>query len=123
MAESRSSGIMKWMLVGTALQLVMVISGHYNAFIAENVFAIGGMTISLLAGAAYGLTAASSRADGARGGLLVGGGSALLGIIVSVALGDVPVFILAVGTLSSAVTGAIGGFVASMAGSSARAAT
>ena len=123
MAPTRSSALMKWMLVGAAFQLIMVISGHYNPFIAENVFAIGGMTISLLVGAGYGFAAGASRGGGALGGLLVGGGCALLGIVVSVALGDVPAFILAVGTLSSAVTGGIGGFVAALTRSSSAPAT
>ena len=112
MADNSSSGLMKWTIVGTVLQLIMVISGHYNEFIAQNVFAIGGMSISLIVGAAYGATAASSRANGAGGGMLVGGGCALIGIAVSVALGDVPALILLVGTVSSAATGALGGFAA-----------
>ena len=90
----------------------MVISGHYNEFIAQNVFAIGGMSISLIVGAAYGATAAPSRGNAAGGGMLVGGGCALIGIAVSLALGDVPALILLIGTVSSAVTGAIGGFAA-----------
>ncbi len=112
MADNSSSGLMKWTIVGTVLQLIMVISGHYNEFIAQNVFAIGGMSISLIVGAAYGATAARSRGNAAGGGMLVGGGCALIGITVSVALGDVPALILLVGTVSSAVTGAIGGFAA-----------
>lgn len=102
----------RWIIVGTVLQLIMVISGHYNEFIAQNVFAIGGMTISLLAGAGYG-AGATSRGAAAGGGAIVGGACALLGILVSVLLGDVPALVLAVGTISSTVSGAIGGLIGS----------
>ena len=112
MANESSGAMMKWLLIGTVLQLVMIISGHYNEFIAMNVFALGGMTISLIAGAGYGAGAAS-RGSAALGGAIVGAGCALIGIVVSVVLGDTAALILAVGTVSSAVTGAIGGVVAS----------
>jgi hypothetical protein len=42
---------------------------------------------------------------------LAGGISAAIGIAVSVALGDVPTRLLALGTGSSAVTGLIGGLI------------
>ena len=42
--------------------------------------------------------------------------SALLGILVSYALHDVPAMILVVGTVSSAVTGLLGGFLGSLIG-------
>jgi hypothetical protein len=113
----------KWLIVGTVLQLIMVISGHYNEFIAQNVFALGGMTISLVAGAAYGISAGASRAAATMGGVVVGGGCALIGIALSVILGDVPPMILALGTLSSAITGAIGAFGASIVGGRRPAAT
>ena len=96
-------------LIGTALQLAMVVSGHYNKSIA-NLFAVLGMTISLVAGLLFALWARQPALGGsALGGLIAGGVCALIGIIVSYALGDVPPAIIAFGTLSSAVTGALGG--------------
>jgi hypothetical protein len=98
-------------LLGTALQLAMVISGHYNTGIA-NLFAVGGMTISLVAGLLFALWAKRPTVgSSAWGGLLAGGICALLGILVSYFLGDVTAMIIAFGTLSSAVAGAIGGAV------------
>jgi hypothetical protein len=47
----------------------------------------------------------------AAGGLLAGATCALIGIFVSYMLGDVPVTLLLLGTVSSAVTGAIGGWL------------
>ena len=45
------------------------------------------------------------------GGLLAGGLCAFIGIVVSYLLGDVTAMILVMGTASSAVTGAIGGWL------------
>jgi len=97
-------------LVGTVLQLAMVIAGHYVPYVALHVFMFGGMGISLLAGLLYGRGAAGY-GGAALGGAIAGGVCALIGIAVSVALGDTAVFVLAVGTLSSAVTGALGGLL------------
>jgi hypothetical protein len=99
-------------VVGTVLQVAMVVSGHTMASVKE-LFAVGGMGISLVAGAAYVLLASrSDDSSPAVGGLLAGALCALIGIAVSLGLGDVPASLLALGTLSSAVTGAIGGWVA-----------
>lgn len=100
------------MIIGTLLQLAMVVSGHWVEFIKMNVFAIGGMLISALAGVIYARSARVDRKKSAIQGAVVGGLCALIGIAVSFFLGDVPANILALGTLSSAVTGAIGGAIA-----------
>ena len=98
-------------LGGTVLQVAMVVSGHTTASVKE-LFAVGGMTISLMAGVAYVLLSPRSESGSPTlGGLLAGGLCALIGIGVSYGLGDVPASLLALGTLSSAVTGAIGGWV------------
>ena len=99
-------------VIGTVLQLAMVVSGHFVVFIRLHVFAIGGMAISLAAGVVYARAARVARGPSAWNGALAGGACALIGIIVSYGLGDVPAAVLALGTLSSAVTGALGGAVA-----------
>lgn len=96
-------------IVGTAVQLIMVVCGHWVAFIRLNVFATGGVVISALVGSMYARDAQVTRAKAAAGGAIAGGVCALLGITVSLALGDVPPLILIVGTLSSAIGGAVGG--------------
>jgi hypothetical protein len=96
---------------GLALQLAMVVAGHYVGFIKDNVFAIGGMLISLLAGLAFARLGHVAWTPSLVGGLVAGGACALLGIAVSVALKDTPVQILLFGTLGSAVAGLIGGAV------------
>ncbi|HJU89498.1 MAG TPA: hypothetical protein VJ672_08905 [Gemmatimonadaceae bacterium] len=103
--------LIKSTIIGTLLQLAMVLVGHSSPAVA-NMFAVGGMTISLLAGIAYALMARPATAGGAIvGGLLAGGICALLGIIVSYVLGDVTAMILVMGTASSAITGAFGGWL------------
>jgi hypothetical protein len=101
--------------MGTLLQLAMVIAGHYVAFVRNDVFAFGGMTISLLAGFLYGWHAGGGWRACLSGSAIAGGVCALLGIAVSVLLKDTALPILAVGTVSSAVTGAIGGAASKLA--------
>ena len=98
-------------VLGLAAQVAMVVAGHYVAFIKDNVFAIGGMLISLLAGLLFARMARAGWAPSLIGGLVAGGVCAFLGIAVSVALGDTLPAILAFGTVGSAVAGAIGGAV------------
>ncbi len=97
-------------LIGTLAQVAMVVTGHYIPAVA-NMFAFGGMGISALAGwgALRGRTASMGTAAG--GGALAGALSGALGIGVSVLLGDVPASLLGFGTISSAVTGLIGGLI------------
>ena len=97
--------------IGTVLQLAMVFAGHSNKTVA-GLFAAGGMGISLIAGAIYAVIAQSRGGQAAGGGAAAGAICALIGIAVSCALGDVPPVVLGFGTLSSAATGALGGFAA-----------
>ena len=99
--------------LGTALQLAMVVTGHYVASVAM-LFGPLGVAISILAGVLYARRAGA--ASPAAGGALAGGLCALLGIAVSFALGDVTALILAFGTLSSAVGGLIGGWATARLG-------
>jgi hypothetical protein len=100
-----------WIMVGTEAQLAMVIIGHWVAFIKHDGFATGGMLISTLAATLFARDARLPRGRSALWGAVVGGVCALVGILVSVALGDVSALILLVGTASCAVTGAIGGAI------------
>lgn len=108
-AVSSNPALVKATVVGTILQLAMVIAGHYSPAIS-NQFAAGGMTISGIAGLLFSLWSRQKSAGTAAGGGVVAGGvSAFLGILVSHLLGDVPASVLGLGTAGSAVTGAIGG--------------
>jgi hypothetical protein len=101
-------------LVGTLLQVVMVVAGHSSPAIA-GLFAVGGMGLSLVAGFIYArLARPATKGSAALGGAMAGAICAFLGILVSYLLGDVPASLLALGTLSSAVTGAIGGVIGAL---------
>lgn len=114
MSASTISGpaLLRATLVGTVLQTAMVLAGHSLLVIAQ-LFAVLGVSLSLVAGILYALWAgpATTRA-GATGGALAGGACALIGIAISVALGDVPAAVLGFGTASSAIAGAVGGAAA-----------
>ena len=96
--------------IGTVLQTAMVVAGHSNKSIAK-LFAVGGMSLSLVAGLIYAALARGPTGSAILGGVIAGGLCALIGIAVSFALKDVPASLLALGTASSAVTGAIGGWL------------
>jgi hypothetical protein len=100
------------MAVGVALQLAMVIFGHFAPAFRQVGFAVGGMGFSLIAGV---IEARLARSGGwgtaLMGGAIAGGVCAFVGIGVSAALGDVPPSLLILGSASSVVTGAIGGAI------------
>lgn len=101
-------------VVGTLLQVVMVVAGHSSPAI-KGLFAVGGMGLSLVAGVIYArLARSATKRNAAIGGGAAGAICAFLGILVSYLLGDVPGSLLALGTISSAVTGAIGGLIGAM---------
>jgi len=94
----------------TLLQVLMVVVGHWVEPV-KGMYLWGGLAISAAAGIAYAWRARPGWVWALLGGLVSGGVCALLGILVSFLLGDVPAMILLVGTLSSAVTGVIGGAI------------
>lgn len=100
----------RWIGVGTAMQVAMVLAGHWIPAVAS-LFGLLGVTISLGVGMLWARHAAESYGAAAGGGAVVGGVCALVGILVSVLLGDVGAVLLVAGTLSSAVTGALGGML------------
>jgi hypothetical protein len=111
MSDATATALRNALIAGTVLQLAMVAAGHASPAVAQT-FAVLGMTISFAAGWYYAAAARPATAGGAAlNGAVAGGGCALIGIAASYALGDVPAMILAVGTLSSAVTGALGGLL------------
>ena len=105
---TRTGALTRATVAGTALQLAMVLGGHWVPAIAAG-FAVGGMAISFLAGGMAAAWALHRGMAAARDGAIAGGVCALIGILVSWLLGDVTAAVIAFGTLSSAITGALGG--------------
>jgi hypothetical protein len=98
-------------MIGTALQLLMVISGHFSPAVAQT-FAALGMGISGLAGVLAGRSdPTASWGSSAGRGAIAGGVSAFIGILVSYLLGDVPLQVLGFGTAASTITGILGGLI------------
>jgi hypothetical protein len=98
-------------LIGAGLQVAMVLAGHFVAWIALHVFMAGGLAISALTGFLYAYDVARGYANGMIGGTVSGGLCALIGIAISVALGDTEAGVLVFGTLGSCVAGALAGAV------------
>jgi hypothetical protein len=95
--------------VGLALQVAMVVGGHHVAAL-KPYFGPGGMMISLVAGALFAwIAGGGSWPTAIVGGALAGAVCALVGIALSHFMGDVPASLIALGSLASAVAGALGG--------------
>lgn len=113
-AGTSNSALIKSTAVGTILQLIMVIVGHYSPAIS-NQFAAGGTAISGVAGLLFSVWSGQRTTGVALGGGLAAGGiCAFLGILVSYILGDVSAPVLGYGTAASALAGAIGGLIGRM---------
>jgi hypothetical protein len=104
-------GLLRATLIGTVLQLAMVVAGHYDPNVAS-LFGALGMFLSLAAGFLAGRWSGGlGRAGAAASGLAAGAACAFIGILESYYLGDVSAGVIAFGTAGSGVTGAIGGFL------------
>lgn len=100
--------------IGTLLQVLMVVVGHYVPSLQQaGLFPIGGTLIGLVTGMLAGRTAPAGSAAGAvaRTGGIAGGVAGALGSLVSTALGDVPLANVAIAGGSTLVTGALGGLL------------
>lgn len=99
-------------IVGTVLQVAWVLIGHFFPAVRAmaNLYLFGGMMISALAGYLYAVDYAAGFGRGILGGAIAGGLCALIGIALSVLIGDTPFAMLALDVAISVVTGAAGGF-------------
>lgn len=88
---------------GTLAQVLLVVTGHFVAWVADYLFAPGGLLIAFAAGVIYARRAWP--APPLAGGALSAAIAAFLGILVSLLLGDVFPLILVLGTVASAVIG------------------
>jgi hypothetical protein len=98
-------------LIVAVLQLGMAVVGHYEPRVAA-LFAVLGMFFSMVAGYLFGWWSRPlGKVGAAAGGAVAGAVCAFIGIVESYTLGDVPAWVLAFGPVSSAVTGAVGGWL------------
>lgn len=108
--------ILKAASIGTILQVLMVVAGHYMPQL-QALYPSLGTGLGGVAGLLFALMN-----KGAAGGALAGGGAAaggiggLIGSAVSLALGDATGATVGIATGSTAVAGAIGGFIGKFLG-------
>ena len=116
-ARTLASALRRAILVGTVLQMLTVILGHFGNLAAEHAigFLFAGMMISATVGYLYAQDVSKGYGRGAYGGAIAGGLCALIGIAVSVLLGDMAPAVLLLRTLISVLTGAVGGLYGQMA--------
>ena len=109
-------GLTKPTVIGTVLQVAMVLLGRVNPAIGQN-FAIGGTTIAAVTGVLASLMNRQPAMGGAvGGGAIAAGVSALIGTLVSMATGQTGTDTIMIGTGSSVVAGAIGGVLGQLFG-------
>jgi hypothetical protein len=101
--------VQRALTVGTLLQATLAVLGHYSPWIVLNAFWFGGMMISATVGYLYAQDVGPGYTRGTMVGAFVGGGCALVGFAVSVALGDIGPHEYWVRTAVSILTGAVGG--------------
>ena len=95
--------------VGTVLQILMVVVGHFAPALQQaGLFPIGGTLIGAITGWLAGRATPGAIGAKAGSGAVAGGVAGALGSLVSTALGDVPLANVAIAGGSTLVTGAIG---------------
>ena len=110
-APADRSALLKSTALGTVAQLAMVVLGHSNAGVAA-MYPTLGTTISGIAGLLVPvLQRGLSAKQAARDGAIAGGAAAVLGILASYFMGDVPLSTVALGGGMSALAGGIGGVI------------
>ena len=107
--------LLRAFVVGTVLQIVMVVLGHFVPWVALHVFMFGGMMISATAAYLYAMDSGKGYFPGATAGAIVGGACALIGITVSVMLGETERVVIPFGTAVCVLTGTVGGLFGQMA--------
>ena len=105
-----------WMVV--ALQLAVVVAGHYLEAVI-NVSGVLGTVIPFVIAIAYGATASAGIGPALRGGLILGVVGALAGVAAAMALGDQTWVALTFAPLTAGLAGALGALVGSLAGGGA----
>lgn len=110
-AAASRGALGKATVVGTILQVAMVVLGHWVEPIRNN-FAILGPLIGLVTGFLFGKWSnRPARMGSASGGAIAAGVSSFLGTVVSFGLKDILGNVIGIGTLSGVVTGLIGGAI------------
>lgn len=112
--ETRMAGqgaLTKATLVGTLLQVAMVVLGHYLPAVQSS-YPIVGSLIAAFTGLVFAKGAMRpARMASATGGAIAGGVSGFLGSGLSAIMGDVPGPTIGVATIASVIAGLAGGAI------------
>ena len=109
--------MIKGLSFGTALQVLMVVVGHFfPALQAAGLFPIAGTLIGGITGWLAGAGTPGAMGAKAGNGAMAGGVAGAIGSLVSTALGDVPLSNIAIAGGSTLVTGAIGALLSGALG-------
>lgn len=107
--------LLRAFLVGTVLQLLLTVAGHFIPVVSGNPFLFGVMMISATVGYLYAQEYDKGYVAGALGGAIAGGACAAIGTLLAVLLHDAAWPLLAFRTGVSILTGAVGGPFGQMA--------
>ena len=107
--------LLRAFIVGTVMQVVMVVTGHFVPWVVFHVFEFGAMMIAATSGYLYAMDSGKGYFPGATAGAITGGGCALIGISLSVVLGETARPVIPFGTAVCVLTGAVGGLFGQMA--------
>ena len=97
------------------VQIALYALGHYSNWVAAHVVGFGALMISASAGYLYAMDKGRGWFASATGGAIAGGICGLIGVALSVALGDMDQSFIAIGTTISVFVGAVGGLFGQMA--------
>jgi hypothetical protein len=102
-------------LVGIVLQAILAVVIHFAAWIPLFGQLFATMMISATAGYLYAMDLGKGYFNGMTGGAIAGGLCGGAGIVVTLALGDVPGFAIPIGAAVAVLTGTVGGLFGQMA--------
>ena len=102
--------MLPYIVIAAVLQVIMVVTGHFNEFVLLNLSAALGVGIPLVVSFFYGRTVTAA-SQASLGGAAIGFIGAALGIGLAIILGDQTATLLLFGPASSAVTGVLGSLV------------
>jgi len=104
-------------IVGTVLQIVLVILCRLSPWVMQHAFMFGGMMIAATAAYLYAMDVGRGWFPGATAGAAIGGACGFVGIVVAVTLHETAQVVIPYAVAICVLTGAVGGLFGQMAAS------
>ncbi len=102
--------MISYLALNTALQTVMVVTGHYYSAVYD-LSAVLGVGIPFVIAIGYGALGGRSYKEAAKGAFVFSFVGAAIGVLVAILMGDQPWLLLTFAPLSSGVTGVLGAWI------------